>query len=281
MAEVEDQRSTDLLALLAQVRAYAAANGLSPTEVATRLLSLLTNNAPPEAASLNNQTDRVSDEESLAALLERDRKYLEDLLARKELDHADGSLLLSLLQAEYAAATGVNELRCAVGALNAVLVRLDKSLPVARALEAMGLNPLRLLTRLHNAVQNYDAGAVAMLNTMRGEDDRTNAAPSAARERAAIAWCVHRLSVGKTTKNGAFSVTDAARKVSKYLKRAGLPRTYLAVRSIYYAVTRDKDAAAAVWFRIIEADPSTNPPGMERQSKVERLAWLNNDVTFF
>lgn len=43
-----DEVSADLLALLAQVQAYAAANGLSPTEVAAQLLSLLSNNAPAD-----------------------------------------------------------------------------------------------------------------------------------------------------------------------------------------------------------------------------------------
>ena len=47
---VVDEVSTDLIALLAQVQAYAAANGLSPAEVATRLLSLLSNNPPPDVA---------------------------------------------------------------------------------------------------------------------------------------------------------------------------------------------------------------------------------------
>jgi hypothetical protein len=40
MAEVEDQPSMDLLALLAQVQAYAAANGMSAAAVHARLLSL-------------------------------------------------------------------------------------------------------------------------------------------------------------------------------------------------------------------------------------------------
>src|SRR5262249_33508114 len=46
---VEDQSGTDLLALLAQVQAFAVANGLTAATVATRLLSLVTNNAPADA----------------------------------------------------------------------------------------------------------------------------------------------------------------------------------------------------------------------------------------
>ena len=96
-----------------------------------------------------------------ATLLERDRKRLEELLARKELGPDDGTLLLNLLQAEDAAANGDNQLRCALWALSAVLVYLNKSHPVFLGLNAMGLNALGLLKNLHNAVQDYGAGATA------------------------------------------------------------------------------------------------------------------------
>jgi hypothetical protein len=217
-----------------------------------------------------------------ATLLERDRKRFEELLARKELGPEVEALLLNLLQAEDAAASGDNQLRCALWELSAVLVYLNKSHPVFLGLDAMGLNPLGLLKTLHNAAQDYGAGVPAPLNAMRGAmpDGRRNAAaPSEAQERAVIAWCVHCLALGGR-QNGAFTVNDAAREVSKFLKRIGLPRNYLTVRSIYYAVRGGEDAEDARWFEILKAEPAANPPEAPRQSKAERLAWLNG-VTFF
>jgi hypothetical protein len=225
--------------------------------------------------------DVVSEVTPLAALLERDRKWVEGLLARKELDREDGALLLNLLEAERAAATGDNELQCARRALGALLVNLDKRHPAFRGLGNLGLDPLGLLKRLHAVVQDYGAGAIASLNVMRGEmpDGRTNAAaPSEAMERARIAWCVHRLAVGGTN-NGAFAVRQAARQVSKHLKAVGLPRTFLTVLGIYYAIRRGEDAEAASWFKAIEAEPTANQLEMAQLSKAERLAWLNG-VTF-
>jgi hypothetical protein len=123
------------------------------------------------------------------------------------------------------------------------------------------------------AVAAFNAGSPELLIALRGEaPNKTNAAqPSDAIVRAVLAFCVRKLRIGGT-QNGGFMVTDAAKRVAQHATTQGLPRTWLTVRGIYYAVSNGSDVEAAHWHTaIMEGGHRDGDAHLTREA---RLAWL-------
>jgi hypothetical protein len=182
-----DEVSTDLLALLAQVQAYAAANGLSPAEVATRLLSLLSNNTPPDVADAGGgppaapspqaqpgrlpwltmshakraelreknrnivaEAAAVPDAEAIL-FWERTRAELAASIAEAQLPEASATMLVELVMAAASYRGGSPPMKAEVMTLRALLRAADAPGSVAREIS--------LLDHVYPLINALDAAA--------------------------------------------------------------------------------------------------------------------------
>jgi hypothetical protein len=187
MADAETDRSTDpdLLDLLAQVQAYAAANGSSPAEVAARLLSLLSNNAPPvvdvggppaappppaqpgrsswltmsrtKRAELREKNRNIVAEAAAVpdaeAILfwERKRAELAASVAEAQLPEVSATMLVELMMAAASSQGGSPPMKAEVMALRALLRAADSPGSIVRE--------LRVLDHVYPFVNALDAAA--------------------------------------------------------------------------------------------------------------------------
>jgi hypothetical protein len=126
-----------------------------------------------------------------------------------------------------------------------------------------------------SANRDYLAGSEVALAGLRGNaPNTTNAAvPSAATERAVIAYCVHRLSIGA----GGFARTVAAEHVKDRAKDSKLKRTAGTVLKTYYDITATppRDPEGAAFFKIL-----VDRLGIGAECQKQRLAWLEKADIF-
>jgi hypothetical protein len=193
------------------------------------------------------------------------RSYEAELMVAERWGHADDD--------DNAAAPRPNGLECFLVQGDAAMNFINgiaNSIPSLRKLDLTKAMRAGL-----SANKDYLAGSALALAGLRGNaPNTTNAAvPSAATERAVIAYCVHRLSIGA----GGFARTVAAERVADRAKGSRLERTPTTVRKNYYdiiaAVPRDPEGAAI--FKIL-----VDSLEVGAESQDQRLAWLEKADIF-
>jgi hypothetical protein len=193
------------------------------------------------------------------------RSYEAELMVAERWGHADDN--------DTAAAPRPNGLECFLvqgdAALN-FIYGIANSIPSLRKLDLTKAMRAGL-----SANRDYLAGSEVALAGLRGKaPNTTNAAvPSAATERAVIAYCVHRLSIGA----GGFARKAAAKHVETRAKDSKLKRTWMTVLKNYYAITAEvpRDPEGAAFFKIL-----VDRLGIGAECQKQRLSWLEKADIF-
>jgi hypothetical protein len=252
--EVEDQRSTDMLTLLAQVHAYAEAHDLSAAEVAARLHALLSNNPPAEgdAAELthNQQAGRAwlemprrqqeelrrrnqrlaAENDALpgsnepppdTAYWEKKRAEFTAVLERTKMPQQQRELWADLLLARHAYQRGLNAADATLWALDALRRFFE---PPGSVLAELGL--LDPVHAIYNAIEAAVAGNMAPLHRLLPGREGAAAGeppiPAAARRKVLVAGAMEALRLGGVMRGAAETKTVAAKEVRKAFAAAGV-----------------------------------------------------------